>query len=93
LYVGSSLDPVYRPEGRGAASVAFWLLCVVLAPLAFGSYPSKYRAMPLCLVTVAGGLHLILFRREYDEILRKAVRLPQGGPPLSFRPATDAGPE
>ena len=54
---------------------ALWLVCVILAPLAFGSYPSKYWAMPLCLVTVAGGLHLVFFRREYDEILRKAVRL------------------
>ena len=54
---------------------ALWLVCVILAPVAFGSYPSKYWAMPFCLITVAGGLHLVLFRREYDEILRNAVRL------------------
>lgn len=51
----------------------FWGLCVVLVPLAFGAYPSKYWALLFCLVTVAGGAHLIHFRTEYDHILRKAA--------------------
>jgi hypothetical protein len=61
---------------------AFWALCVVLVPLAFGAYPSKYWALLFCLVTVAGGLHLIYFHREYDHILRKAA----GFLPFSRRP-------
>lgn len=50
----------------------FWLLCVVLVPLAFGVYPSRYWALLFCLVTIAGGTHLTYFRSEYDHVLRKA---------------------
>ncbi len=58
------------------------MLCVVLVPLAFGAYPSRYWALLFCLVTVAGGAHLIYFRTEYDHVLRKAA----GFLPLSRRP-------
>ncbi len=60
----------------------FWVLCVVLVPLAFGAYPSKYWALLFCLVTVAGGAHLTYFRSEYDHIFRKAA----GFLPFSRRP-------
>lgn len=51
----------------------FWALCVVLVPLAFGAHPSRYWALLFCGVTVAGGVHLIHFRDEYDHVLRKAA--------------------
>jgi hypothetical protein len=53
----------------------FWVLCVVLVPLAFGAYPSRYWALLFCLVTVAGGGHLVHFRDEYDHVVRKATGL------------------
>ena len=51
-----------------------WLLLVVLTPIAASLYPSKIWLAPFGCVTIAGGLHLVYFRREYDVLLRKLVR-------------------
>lgn len=53
----------------------FWVLCVVLAPVALTVYPAKLCALPFCAVTTAGGLHMIHFRYEYNALLRKMARL------------------
>ena len=54
---------------------AFWLVLVVATPLALSLYPSKLWAVPFCGITAAGGLHMMAFYREYNALLRKAVRL------------------
>lgn len=53
----------------------FWLLCVLLVPLALTQWPSRFWALPFCFVTMAGGLHLSLFYHEYNALLRRAARL------------------
>lgn len=53
----------------------FWALCVLLLPVAIGLHPSKLWAVPFCCVTIAGGLHLTIFRHEYNALLRKASRV------------------
>jgi hypothetical protein len=53
----------------------FWLLCIFATPVLVGLHPSKFWAVPLCGVTAANGLHLIIFRREYNALLRKAAGL------------------
>jgi hypothetical protein len=52
-----------------------WLVCVFVTPLAVELYPSKLWAVPFCLVTVANGLHMMIFRYEYNAVIRKAVRI------------------
>ena len=52
-----------------------WLLCVLITPPALRLYPSKFWALPFCLVTVANGLHMIFFRYEYNAVLRRAMRI------------------
>ena len=52
-----------------------WLVCVFATPLAVELYPSKLWAVPFCLVTVANGLHMIIFRYEYNAVVRRAVRI------------------
>ena len=52
-----------------------WLLCIFVTPPALKLYPSKLWALPFCLVTVANGLHMILFRYEYNAVLRRAMRI------------------
>ncbi len=53
----------------------FWVLCVVLVPVALTFYPAKLCAMPFCAVTIAGGLHMTHYRYEYNALLRRIVRL------------------
>jgi hypothetical protein len=53
----------------------FWLLCVLLVPLALTQWPSRFWALPFCVVTMAGGLHLSFFYHEYNALLRRAARL------------------
>lgn len=53
----------------------FWVLCIVLIPVGIHYYPTKMWAVPLCLVTMANGLHLTFFRWEYNALLRKAAGL------------------
>ena len=53
----------------------FWVLLVVLAPFALTLYPTKLCALPFCAITMAGGLHMIHFRYEYNALLRRIVRL------------------
>lgn len=53
----------------------FWALCVLLVPIAVGLHPSKLWAIPFCCVTIAGGMHLTVFRHEYNALLRKACHI------------------
>lgn len=53
----------------------FWALCVVLIPVALSFYPSRFWALPFCIVTASGGLHMTLFWREYNALLRKTIKL------------------
>ena len=54
---------------------AIWMLCVFLTPVGIHFHPTKFWAVPFCLVTVANGLHMIFFRYEYNAVVRRAVRL------------------
>lgn len=54
---------------------ALWVLCILLTPVALKLYPSKFWAVPFCLVTVANGLHMCFFRYEYNAVIRKAIRI------------------
>ena len=53
----------------------FWVMRVVVAPVALTIYPAKLCAMPFCAITTAGGLHTAHFRYEYNDLLRRVVRL------------------
>jgi hypothetical protein len=50
-----------------------WGLLIVLTPVAMGLYPSRVWALPFGLVTVAGGLHLMYFRHEYNLLVERVV--------------------
>ncbi|MGI8909682.1 MAG: hypothetical protein ACR2JR_03890 [Rubrobacteraceae bacterium] len=52
-----------------------WLSLVLATPVVLSLYPSKLWAVPFCGITAAGGLHMMVFYREYNALLRKAVRL------------------
>jgi len=54
---------------------AIWLALVVATPPVLSLYPSKLWAVPFCGITAAGGLHMMVFYREYNALLRKTVRL------------------
>jgi hypothetical protein len=54
---------------------AFWMMLVVLTPVAIGLYPSKLWALPFACVTMAGGAHLTYFRREYSRLVEKFIGL------------------
>lgn len=54
---------------------AIWLALVLATPPLLGLYPSRLWAMPFCGVTALGGLHMMVFYREYNALLRKTVRL------------------
>lgn len=54
-----------------------WGLLVLLTPVAVGLHPSRIWALPFGCVTVAGGLHLVYFRHEYNALVeRVAVAVP-----------------
>jgi hypothetical protein len=53
----------------------FWLVLVLATPPVLGLYPSRLWAVPFCAVTAMGGLHMMVFYREYNALLRKTVRL------------------
>ena len=56
-----------------------WLRAAVLGAndgiVSTASLVLGVAAVPLCLVTVATGLHLTFFRHEYNALLRKTVHL------------------
>ncbi|MGH3089478.1 MAG: hypothetical protein ACRDSJ_19475 [Rubrobacteraceae bacterium] len=49
----------------------FWAMLVVLTPIAISLHPSKLWALPFACVTMAGGMHLTFFRREYHRLVEK----------------------
>ncbi len=51
-----------------------WLILVLAAPLVIGLYPSRLWAVPFCGITAAGGIHMMVFYREYNALLRRAAR-------------------
>ncbi len=48
---------------------------MLLTPVGVNFHPSRFWALPFCLVTVANGMHMISFRYEYNAVLRRAIRL------------------